>query len=664
MGDKYYGSYRFPCGCEWPVTEENAPDGVIPLIELDPENFPRECAATWGLLGKGLTKGVFQLESPLGKQWTKKLMPESPEHMSALGAILRPGCLRAVDSEGVSMTAHYCRRKNGREEVAAYHPAVDAVLFPTYGVLVYQEQAMALAVAIAGFNEKEADSLRKAIGKKLADEMVKVKAMFIEGVKKAGVVSEEMGAEVFGWIEESQRYSFNRSHSYCYGETGYDCAYIKTHTPIAFFVSWLDQAKQKQDPKEEIFELVNEAKLFDIDVTVPDLRELTPDFHSSDRKSIRFGLADIKGIGPAQLEKLQATILSAVESLGKPTGQWTWIEFVMFAMESMGSNVVERLIKVGALSWFGMTRQKMLAEWSAWMELTEREQQWARQLQGIGMGWYEPEDMTEKPQNKPWWLAGEVAEDDGTCGSDGADDAFWLGPEASSSANPEPSCEPSFEDQWAALTDKEKEKETKKHQKAFDKKLEAHRLLCEAIKSVAGPFATLSAALRVIALPKQEGGIATKKRQSTILGLAELLDKPVQSMNDNPAWISWVEDDLLGISLSCSKIDSCDISQVNCTCKEFLAGRDGFLMLGVEISRVRQITTKKGKTPGSKMAFLTVTDGSCSLEDVVVFPDVWKQFSHLIVEGNTLILHGDRNENKDQVMFAVKKVWEAKSATA
>lgn len=559
--------YRFPCGCEWPILEDSNDPDVMPLLDFDIEKAPADCPATWALLGRGETKGVFQLESNLGRQWSKKLKPEHEEHISGLVALLRPGCLKAVDENGVSMTQHYCRRKNQEEPVEIYHPALEKILFPTYGVLVYQEQAMFIAMVVAGFNEMEADMLRKAIGKKLAAEMAKVKLMFIEGVKKAGVVTEQQGEEIFGWIEKAQRYSFNKSHAMGYGLTGYDTAYIKAHCPLAFFTGWLYHAKDEADPQQEIFELVNDAKLFDIVVGPPDLRNLQAHF-SSDRKQITFGLSDIKGIGESQIEKLKKAVAEVEVQLGKKLWTWTWSEFLLFCSPKLSSNLVTNLIKVGALRWMDVSRTLMLAEFAAWETTTKTERSWV-----------------EKAERCPDLIA-----------------------------------------TLKALSQP-------KYQKPKKKKDPEPK----------GPF----------------GGCHNEKRRQSVLSQVALLEKPPTSMKDSPHWIAWVEEELLGTSITCCKIDSCDTSQVNVTCKEFLAGRTGFLLFGVEIQQVREVKTKKGKNPGSKMGFLTISDNSCALDDVVCFPDVWKEYSNLLIEGNTVIIQGERDEREKSNSLFVKKVWYA-----
>ena len=552
--------YRFPCGCGWPLMEENPPEGVVPLLDFDLNKAPQNCPAVWDLLAKGHTHGIFQLESSLGKTWCRKLRPESLEHLSALGAILRPGCLKNVDKDGVSVTQHYARRKNGEEAVTGYHPAVDAVLAPTYGLLVYQEQSMALAQVVAGFNLQEADQLRKAIGKKLPEEMAKCKKLFLEGAKKEGVITEVQAEEIFGWIEKSQRYAFNKSHSYSYGCVGYETAYLKAHFPLAFYAAWLYQAREKQDPREEIHALVNEAKLFDIQVEPPDLRSLEPRFHT-DRRVIKFGLSDIKGVGTAQIDKLKPLVQELETLLQKPLLEWSWLEFLVFASPRLNSSTVTRFIEAGALSYLKLGRQEMLAQYGAFAELTEKE---------LG---YVQTNFTK---------------------------AKWP---------------------------------------------------------------DLPSLLRAVAKPKKEGGgAANKNRISAILSQVQLLEKPATARNDTAAWLAYIEEQHLGIALTCSKVDACDLSDVNVTCKEFLAGRTGFLLFGVEIQRVRQFKTKRGKTPGATMAFLTISDGTCSLEDVVVFPDVYRDYQHLLTEGQTVILQGEREEKKGSQSLFVKKMWKTTRA--
>lgn len=206
--------FDFPCGCSFPIDESRPRVNGQGAIVLDIENVPWTCKATWDLISSGLTKGIFQLESSLGKTWAKKLQPDNLNHLAALVALLRPGTLKAKDADGVSMTERYVRRKLGIEETEYYVPALESILGDTYGVLVYQEQAMAIASKLAGFDLREADMLRKAIGKKDTETMAKTKKLFMEKSKAAGIITEEQAEFIFGNIQKSQRYSFNKCLSF------------------------------------------------------------------------------------------------------------------------------------------------------------------------------------------------------------------------------------------------------------------------------------------------------------------------------------------------------------------------------------------------------------------------------------------------------------------
>ena len=167
------------------------------------------CEKTWNLFAEGKTKGIFQLESNLGKSWAKKVEPKNVEELAALISLIRPGTLKAI-SDGKSMAQHYVDRKHGRDKVVYLHESLADILKSTYGVILYQEQAMLIAQKLAGFNLQEADDLRKAIGKKKADLMIKIKEKFISGCAKTKLVTEEIAQEIFSWIEKSSRYSFNK----------------------------------------------------------------------------------------------------------------------------------------------------------------------------------------------------------------------------------------------------------------------------------------------------------------------------------------------------------------------------------------------------------------------------------------------------------------------
>lgn len=199
--------YQYICGCSFDITDEKS---TAIVFDSNIEHINLECQRTWDLISDGNTKGCFQLESRLGRSMAKKLKPENIEQLSALISIMRPGSLEAF-RDGKSISNHYIDKKNGQESLDYFHPSLEQSLKTTYGEMIYQEQAMEIAKDIAGFNLQEADMLRKAIGKKKPEEMAKIKQKFLDGTKKLGIVSNDQAEEIFGWIEKSQRYSFNKS---------------------------------------------------------------------------------------------------------------------------------------------------------------------------------------------------------------------------------------------------------------------------------------------------------------------------------------------------------------------------------------------------------------------------------------------------------------------
>ena len=162
----------FECGCKFEVHSGD--------IIYDPniETLPLSCEHTWDMISEGNTKGVFQLESQLGRSMSEKVKPRNIEELSDLIAIIRPGCMEAI-VDGKSLTQHYIDRKHGIDPVEYFHGALEPILSSTYGILVYQEQALLIARDIGGFDLQEADILRKAIGKKNVSLMAELRNQFI-----------------------------------------------------------------------------------------------------------------------------------------------------------------------------------------------------------------------------------------------------------------------------------------------------------------------------------------------------------------------------------------------------------------------------------------------------------------------------------------------------
>jgi DNA polymerase III subunit alpha len=331
---------------------------------------------TWNLFKEGRTKGVFQLESNLGRSWSKKLQPTNIEELGALIALIRPGSLKAI-TDGKSMTQHYVDRKGGLDVVKYLHESLTDVLKSTKGVLIYQEQSMRIAQELAGFNLQEADVLRKAIGKKKADLMAKVRKDFLEGCEKQRTVNVETAEEIFGWIEKSSRYSFNKSHAICYADNSYKSAWYKANHTKEFFLSYLTYANEKQDPHQEIYELVSEAKLFDIEVKIPNISLFSKTFGVY-KKNLYFGIKDIKSLTGVNGEKTINAISEVCSDIKKKPKSLSWLDILIYLSPKINATAFKALCSVGFFSTKSteITRNKALYQYLIFKNLTKAELKW------------------------------------------------------------------------------------------------------------------------------------------------------------------------------------------------------------------------------------------------------------------------------------------------
>lgn len=352
--------YQFDCGCKF-LTEDNGHK-----INFDINDIPLDCDRTWKLISDGNTKGCFQLESRLGQSMAKKLKPENIEQLAGLISIMRPGCLEAI-REGKSVSNHFIDRKNGQESIDYYNPSLKKILEPTYGEMVYQEQSMQIAQELAGFDLQEADMLRKAIGKKKPEEMAKLKKVFINGCASKKVVNEHEAEEIFGWIEKSQRYSFNKSHAVSYAINGYLSAYAKAHFPQIFFVSYLRFAKDKIDPHQEIKELVHNANSMNIEVLLPKFKLMNKEFEIIDNQ-IYFGITNIKGVGESVFESLYTLYIE----LGNKQISGI-IPIFCRVLANINSAAAKAIISVGAFDEYNIPRTELLFYLDLLNKLTKKE---------------------------------------------------------------------------------------------------------------------------------------------------------------------------------------------------------------------------------------------------------------------------------------------------
>tara|TARA_R110000824_G_scaffold231356_16_gene419226 strand:+ start:2568 stop:4118 length:1551 start_codon:yes stop_codon:yes gene_type:complete len=325
---------------------------------------------TWDLFKNGYTKGVFQLESNHGRNWSRKLAPSNLEELSALIAIIRPGTQKEQRQQFVD-------RKHGREEVTYLDKSLEEILKKTYGILVYQEQSMRIAQKLAGFDLKEADELRKAIGKKKADLMAKIKTKFIKGCIKQKAVTKEASEEIFGWIEKSARYAFNKSHSVAYAVNAYNTAWYKANHTTEFFLSYLYYAADKQYPHQEVYELVSEAKLFSIETKIPNLTQFSEKFVAVG-KDIYFGVKDVKSLTGVTGDKVISSIAKVEEETKIKPNKLTWLDVLIYLSPKINATAFKALSSIGFFSTKATraSRNKALYEYEIFKMLTKKEKEW------------------------------------------------------------------------------------------------------------------------------------------------------------------------------------------------------------------------------------------------------------------------------------------------
>ena len=228
---------------------------------IDIDSIPLDDAKTFALLQQAQTTGVFQLESAGMKRYLKELKPTGVEDIIAMVALYRPGPMDLIPD--------YVDRKHGRQRVEYLHPALEPIMKPTYGIMVYQEQLMAAVRALAGFTLAEADVMRKAVGKKIKSLMEEQEGKFKEGCATAGTPP-DVANKFWELVEPFNRYAFNRSHAACYAMVAYQTAYLKANFPNEFMASFMNS---ETGDIERVAFLVDEARQMDIQVLPPDINE-------------------------------------------------------------------------------------------------------------------------------------------------------------------------------------------------------------------------------------------------------------------------------------------------------------------------------------------------------------------------------------------------------
>ena len=261
-------------------------------VKIDIDAIPLDDSATYELYSRGETTGLFQFESPGMKKHLRNLKPNRFEDLIAMNALYRPGPMEYIPS--------FIARKHGQEKVTYDIPDMEEYLKDTYGITVYQEQVMLLSQKLAGFTGGQADTLRKAMGKKKKDVLDKMKPQFIDGAQKNGH-DPKICEKIWSDWEAFASYAFNKSHSTCYAYVSYQTAYLKAHYPAEFMAALL--SRNLSDIKKISF-FMDECKRMGLSVLGPDVNYSKSRFSVDDEGNVRFGLAAIKGVGEAAVQDI------------------------------------------------------------------------------------------------------------------------------------------------------------------------------------------------------------------------------------------------------------------------------------------------------------------------------------------------------------------------
>jgi DNA polymerase III subunit alpha len=341
-------------------------------IAVPIDNLPLDDPKTYDLLNKANTLGVFQLESGGMRDLCRKFQISSVEHITALIALYRPGPMDLIPE--------FISRRHGEVKIDYEHPLLEPICRETYGIMVYQEQVMQAAQALAGYTLGGADLLRRAMGKKKPEEMAKQRDIFVKGCAKVNQIPANKANQVFDLLEKFAGYGFNKSHAAAYAIVSYQTAYLKANYPVEFFCAMMTN---DMADTEKLSQYIAEARTMGIEVLAPDVNQsqvlfaparveegpanggngapTTSNGHTPHAGLvIRFGLAAIKGVGEVAVE----AILKARNEGGKFKSLSDMCERV--DGRSVNRKVLEGLIKCGACDCFGQTRATLFSqvEWT------------------------------------------------------------------------------------------------------------------------------------------------------------------------------------------------------------------------------------------------------------------------------------------------------------
>ncbi len=338
-------------------------DDAIKLIEkrhgvkIVPEDLPLDDAATYDVFSRGFTSGVFQFESPGMRDILRRSQPNRLEDLTALNALYRPGPIQG------GMIDDFIDRKLGRKAVAYDLPELKEILEETYGVIVYQEQVMQISNRLAGYSLGEADLLRRAMGKKKAEEMAAHRERFIKGAMERGFAQRKV-EKIFDLMEQFAGYGFNKSHSAAYAFLAYVTAYLKAHYPVDFMAALLTS---ETGNTAKVVKYINECREMGITVLPPDVNASDWNF-TPDGAAIRFGLGAVKNLGVHAVDAIR----KAREEINRFRTIYEFCDKV--DLSCLNRRMIESLIRAGAMDSLEGNRAQLYAAVESAMEAGQRAQ--------------------------------------------------------------------------------------------------------------------------------------------------------------------------------------------------------------------------------------------------------------------------------------------------
>lgn len=350
-------------------------------VEIELSKLPLDDEKAYQLLSDAETTGIFQLESAGMRRYIKELKPTNIFDLMAMVALYRPGPMAAIPE--------FIARKHGKMEITYPDPRLEEILKPSYGILAFQDDVLLTAITLAGYTWLDADKFRKAMGKKIPEEMKKQRELFITGAVKNGLTPKR-AEEIFDLIAPFAGYGFNKAHASCYATIAYRTAYLKANYPVEFMTALLtaeNRGTSGPQKNEKISQAIAECKRLNITILPPSVNHSAPEFTIEDHTKIRFGLSAIKNVGTAAI----SAILNA-----RSDGPFkTIVDFAnRVDLSKVNKKTVESLIKAGAMDAFGI-RQTLLETYPIVVEKINKKAKLASKNQFSLFGEEEEEETDE-----------------------------------------------------------------------------------------------------------------------------------------------------------------------------------------------------------------------------------------------------------------------------